>query len=289
QLLVAYVAGEGIDERAVRAALGQRLPQYMVPAAMVQLPRLPLSTNGKIDRKALPAVERGSEAAYAEPVGEIEQQLAAIWQEVLGIERVGRQDNFFALGGHSLLATSVLARWRARDPQSALSLRMLFATPVLQALAAQLAQAPAAALQALELQAVPRQPRMPLSPMQQRLWLVDRLQGASAAYNMTTTLQLDGQLDETALQRSLQALIARHEILRTGYHEDDEGEPFASIAAAGAGQLQVVDLRHHDAARQQVELEREIQRQASLPFDLATPPLVRAVLLRLAPDTGGQP
>ncbi|MCA1323720.1 non-ribosomal peptide synthetase [Herbaspirillum sp. alder98] len=289
QTLVAYVSGAGIDEATVREALGQRLPDYMVPSVIMQLPNLPLSTNGKIDRKALPAVERTNEQTYAEPQGEIEQQLAAIWQEVLGIARVGRDDNFFALGGHSLLATSVLARWRALHGQSALSLRMLFATPVLRTLAAELAAASSHGAPVLELQAARRQPRMPLSPMQQRLWLVNRLQGGSAAYNMTTALQLDGQLSEAALRHTLQALIARHEILRTGYHEDDEGEPFASIAAAGAGELQVIDLRHHDAATQQAELERESQRQASLPFDLGAPPLLRAVLLQLAPGVSGQP
>jgi amino acid adenylation domain-containing protein/non-ribosomal peptide synthase protein (TIGR01720 family) len=297
-MLVGYVsaqAGATVDEAVIRQALAQHLPEYMVPSVLMVLPTLPLSTNGKIDRKLLPKVERVSEQAYAAPEGELEQQLAAIWQTVLGVERVGRHDNFFALGGHSLLATSVLAHWRAlRRPQE-MNLRMLFAAPVLQALAAELERQPqqALALQA-QPQAVPRQERMPLSPMQQRLWLVNRMQGAgeAAAYNMTAALQLDGKLSEPVLRRTLQALLARHEILRTGYYEDDDGEAYAAISSVtqdDAGVLSVIDLRAGTETQQQAVLEQEMQRQSALPFDLTKPPLLRAVLLQLAADAQGHP
>ncbi|ASU38877.1 hypothetical protein hmeg3_11650 [Herbaspirillum sp. meg3] len=288
--LVAYVsarAGAQIDAEALRMVLGRQLPDYMVPTVIMELATLPLSTNGKIDRKALPAVQTQSEEAYAAPQGDTEQQLAQIWQTVLGLPQVGRHDNFFALGGHSLLATSVLAHWRALWPQTQVSLRQLFAAPVLHELAAALdaaLQPDVAQIPVSVPVPVPRQARMPLSPMQQRLWLVHRMQGGAAAYNMTAALQLDGSLSEAHLRSTLQHLLARHEILRTSYAEDDDGEAYSRIAAPDNVQatLAVFDLSGVADAEQQVLLAQETQRQAEQAFDLAAAPLLRAVLVRCA-------
>uniref|UniRef100_UPI0032E03751 phosphopantetheine-binding protein n=1 Tax=Azotobacter salinestris TaxID=69964 RepID=UPI0032E03751 len=139
--LVGYVAGRDIDAGTLRERLGRVLPDYMVPGALVVLEALPLNANGKVDRKALPAPERAGERAYAAPQGEAEEALAAIWAEVLGIERVGRHDNFFELGGHSLLAVQMAARAQG-TLHVQLMVQDVFRRPTLKALAAQLAEQP---------------------------------------------------------------------------------------------------------------------------------------------------
>ncbi|EJM97622.1 non-ribosomal peptide synthetase [Herbaspirillum sp. YR522] len=300
QLLVAYVAGEGIDERAVRAALAQRLPQYMVPAVMVQLPRLPLSTNGKIDRKALPAVERGSEAAYAEPVGEIEQRLAAIWQEVLGIERVGRQDNFFALGGDSILSLQIIARLRRAGWK--VTPRQVFDRQTVAHLAAVAvaidlpagsgADAPRAAGPDLSLLAQPLTAQQqallpvgmdqleavyPLSPMQTGMLFHSVYEAGSAAYVNQLRIDIDGALDPERFGAAWQAMQQRHGVLRTGFLADST-PPLQWVAPAAALPLRQLDVRAVDDCA--TTLDGIAEAELALGFDLRRPPLQRLVLVR---------
>ncbi|MCZ4093234.1 amino acid adenylation domain-containing protein [Ensifer psoraleae] len=229
--LVAYVVAktaDGSDEAdgaelaaSLRAHLGGLLPAYMVPSAFVRLDVLPLTVNGKLDRKALPAPADDAYArrSYEAPQGEIETALAGIWQERLGIERIGRHDNFFELGGHSLLAVQLSSRL----PQAVgveVPLATLFARPVLADLAEsiveQLRRAGRAGPKDLPaIVAVSRDEPLVLSFAQQRLWFLAQLDEGSTNYHIPLALRLTGRLDQAAWQRSLDRVFARHEALRS--------------------------------------------------------------------------
>ncbi len=281
--LVGYVVAGGraaVEE--LREHLRERLPEYMVPAALVVLERLPLSANGKIDRRALPAPERAvSEEGYAAPRTPVEEVLCSIWAEVLGVERVGVEESFFALGGHSLLATQVVSR--ARQAFGAeVPLRALFEASTVAGLAARIEalRGPGVAV-APPMVRVPRGGPLPLSFAQQRLWLVDRLEPGSAAYNMPYALRLRGALDVAALRASLDALVRRHETLRTTFEERD-GQPVQVVRGPAPVALTAVDLRGvREAGREAARLAGE---EALRPFDLARGPLLRSTLLRLGED-----
>ncbi|WP_369981521.1 amino acid adenylation domain-containing protein [Xanthomonas bundabergensis] len=283
--LVAYVvAEEGAEPSAMalREALLQVLPEYMVPSAFVTLAVLPLTPNGKLDRKALPAPDQAAVASriYEAPVGEVEQALATIWQELLGLERVGRHDHFFELGGHSLLAVRLVTRVRATLGVE-LALREVFAQPVLASLARSVSAAAATVQEAIV--PVDRTGALPLSWAQQRLWFLDQLDhAAGAAYHIPAALRLSGDLDRTALQASLDRVVARHESLRTTF-VSVEGEPQQVIAAADVGfALATHDLRELDAPAQEAAIAELSSAEARAPFDLAQGPLIRGRLLQLS-------
>ncbi|UJB21510.1 MULTISPECIES: non-ribosomal peptide synthetase [Lysobacter] len=277
--LVAYLVGEGIAPSAdLRAALARDLPDYMVPAAYVLLAQLPLTPNGKLDRHALPAPDGDAYAqrAFEEPQGEVETALAQIWAELLQVPRVGRRDHFFELGGHSLLAMRLLSRVSQRLKLS-VSLPDLFATPVLCEFARTLAQAGHADMPALL--GGERPALIPLSFAQQRLWFIAQMgEQASAAHHIPLGLRLSGDLDETALQASLQRIVQRHEALRT-YFELVEGEPVQRIAEDAVFALTRQDLSA--SADPQAELTHWRQLEAQEPFHLDQGPLIRGRLLRL--------
>jgi amino acid adenylation domain-containing protein len=279
--LVAYVVGEAAPE-ALRQHLDSRLPKHMVPAAYVTLDALPLTPNGKLDRRALPAPEDEAfgTRAWEAPQGEVESTLARIWSELLGVERIGRHDDFFVLGGHSLLAVQLASRIRA-----ALGLEVplaeLFAQPTLAGYAQRVAAATASALPAI----VPasRLEALPLSFAQQRLWFLAQLdERAGAAYAMPGGVRLKGPLDAAALQAAMNRIVARHEALRTCFGSVD-GAPVQLIGPPDVGlALSQVDLSEH--SEPETELERLATEEASAPFDLAHGPLIRARLIRLADD-----
>ncbi|WP_460901673.1 amino acid adenylation domain-containing protein, partial [Paraburkholderia jirisanensis] len=281
--LVAYLAAddvESVSAAELRVQLAAQLPEYMVPGAFVVLPELPLTPNLKIDRRALPAPDASSVVtrSYEAPQGDIETALAAIWQQLLGLERVGRNDHFFELGGHSLLAVQLLSRLRQQF-DAEVALRELFAQPTLDALARIVAQASRAGLAPIERRE--RSLPLALSFAQQRLWFLDRLDhAAGAAYHMPAALRLSGTLQREALRATLDRLIERHEILRTSFAMH-EGQTVQRIAAPAAFALAETDLRTLDTAAQQAEVERLSQLEASAPFDLATGPLIRGQLLQL--------
>ncbi|HEX8432754.1 MAG TPA: amino acid adenylation domain-containing protein, partial [Longimicrobium sp.] len=229
--LVAYVVGDARAE-AMRAHLAEQLPDYMVPAAYVRLDAFPLTPNGKVDRKALPAPEGDAFAAreYEAPLGETERALAEVWAEMLGVERVGRWDHFFDLGGHSLLAVRVISRVRqALGVEVALG--DVFTRPVLADFAAGLRATPGSRLPTIE--PADRDASLPLSFAQQRLWFVDQMGGAGSAYHIPVRLRLRGDLDHVALGRALDRIVERHESLRTTFAQVD-GEPVQIIAPAGS-------------------------------------------------------
>ncbi|MGP1069697.1 amino acid adenylation domain-containing protein [Serratia sp. CY56907] len=280
--LVAWVVpAADVAEETLAGALRQHvsaaLPDYMVPSAWVVVAALPLSPNGKLDRRALPEPQGAqSQAAYEAPQGEHETLLAAIWRELLNVERVGRHDNFFELGGHSLLAVRLTNRLQQMEWQ--LPLQTLFANPTLLALAQQLRRTDEA-LPPIE--AMPRGAALPLSFAQQRLWFLTQLEGLSETYHIPLALSLRGELDLPAWRQSLDALYARHEALRSRF-VTVEGQPQAHILPADALPLTVHDLRGRQDAQSQAR--QLAQRLTEAPFDLTQGPLVRAALIRLADE-----
>ena len=275
--LIGYLAATEEGAAGLRAFLSERLPDYMVPSLFVTLDALPLTPNGKVDRRALPAP--GAErpdlvGAYAAPRTPVEETLAAIFSALLKIERVGANDSFFDLGGHSLLATQLVSR--IRDTFGAeLPLRTVFEAPTV----AGLAQAIEAAARPSRppLAPVPRGGRLPLSFAQQRLWFLDQLEPGIPIYNIPAAIRLTGALDLEALERALNALVRRHEALRTTFQEID-GEPVQVIAPEMTVPLPVTEV---DSTLEAARLAGE---EARRPFDLARGPLFRARVLRLAGD-----
>ncbi|HEX6373134.1 MAG TPA: non-ribosomal peptide synthase/polyketide synthase, partial [Longimicrobium sp.] len=281
--LVAYcVADNAIEAERLRAHLGERLPEYMVPAAYVRLDALPLTPNGKLDRKALPAPAGDAFAArgYEAPSGPVEQAVAAIWAELLGAERVGRGDDFFHLGGHSLLGVRVVSRVR-----QALGVEAapgdLFERPVLADFARGLETAARAVGTAIA--PVDRTGALPPSFAQQRLWFLEQLGGTGAAYHIPVRLRLRGALDRGALVRALDRVVARHEALRTTFPAVD-GEPVQHIASAETSAFHLVEHDLRASVDAEDALHRLMRDEMAAPFDLAHGPLIRGRLVRMAAD-----
>ncbi|UKE71447.1 non-ribosomal peptide synthase/polyketide synthase [Xanthomonas graminis] len=281
--LIAYLVIDNavvLNADALRTRLGARLPDYMLPAAYVPLAALPLTANGKLDRRALPApdVQAFDAQAYQPPEGEREILLAALWSELLGIERVGRHDSFFALGGHSLLGVQLIARIR-----SALGLELPLATLFAQPRLADLALAHAAPSTLPAIVPVPRPAPLPLSFAQQRLWVLTHFDArADLAYLMPGTVALRGALDVAALQRALDRILARHEALRTRFVATEDGAVQVIDPVEMGVPLECIDLRH--ASDSQAAAQRHAEQETTLAFDLARGPLLRARLLRRAED-----
>ncbi|HEY0606205.1 MAG TPA: amino acid adenylation domain-containing protein, partial [Herpetosiphonaceae bacterium] len=271
----------------LREFLAQRLPDYMVPSAFVTLDALPLTPNGKVDRKALPAPDGASpEIVFVAPRTSTEAALVDLWSEVLGAERIGVYDNFFALGGHSLLATQLISRIRSALAVE-LPLRQIFAAPTVAELAQHIAtlragdQAPP---DASPLQPSDRSRPLPLSFSQERLWFLDQLEPGSALYNIPFAMRLSGQLDVAILERAFTALIARHESLRTTFTQGvpaHDGQPVQVIAPPAALPLPLVDLRHLPSAERDATALHYARTEAYTPFDLQRGPLLRTTLLQL--------
>jgi amino acid adenylation domain-containing protein len=283
RLVAYYVASSpGAAEAAVlRGHLSAVLPDYMVPAAYVELERLPLTANGKLDRRSLPAPESAAYGltAYAAPQGDTEEALARIWAECLGHERVGRHDNFFDLGGHSLLAAQVIALVRDRLGLE-LPLQLMFSAPTVAELGAEAQREAQAGAAAVRLEVLPRPALLPLSSSQERLWFLDQLEPGLTVYNQPVALRLEGELDVGALERALGELVARHEVLRSRFGIED-GQPVQLIDAPAPLALAVEDLGGLSAAEQEEQVSVLARSEALAPFDLARGPLVRMRLLRL--------
>ncbi|MFJ8630152.1 non-ribosomal peptide synthase/polyketide synthase [Streptomyces sp. NPDC093568] len=275
--LVAYAATAGtpVTADALRSLAADRLPDYMVPSAFVTLDAFPLTPNGKLDRRALPAPDYGPQTGIGRaPRSPREEILCTLFAEVLGIGSLTIDDDFFALGGHSLLATKLVSRIRT-VLGAELAIRQLFETPTVAGLSGALdtgngvARTPITAVR-------PRPARLPLSHAQRRLWFLHRFEGPSAAYNSPVALRLSGTLDRTALENALADLTARHETLRTVLAEDAEG-PYQIVLDEARPALTVVRT---DATR----LHADLTDAASHPFDLATEPPLRVSLFEVAAD-----
>jgi amino acid adenylation domain-containing protein len=253
----------------------------MVPTAFVELPALPLTPNGKVDRRTLGRLrfDVSTRPGAVAPRTPTEELLAALWCEVLGRDRVGVHDSFFELGGHSLLATRLVSRVRATFGRD-LPLARLFEAPTIAKLARLLDEARGGVARAAPILPVPRQGDLPLSFSQERLWFLDRIQPGSA-YNVPLALRLRGTLDPARLGGAFGAIVARHEALRTVFTESD-GEPAQRILPATPPEtwpLPAVDLA--GLTESPAVATALADAEALRPFDLATGPLLRTILLRL--------
>jgi amino acid adenylation domain-containing protein len=292
--LVAYVASD-LSADALRQALRERLPDYMVPAVFVTLAALPLTPNGKLDRKALLSQKATPEAPRADegfraPRTPVEETLAGLFVEILGTERtggrVGVQDSFFDLGGHSLLATRLVAA--VRDVfRVDLPLRLVFERPTVEGLAQ--------ALSALGEEGAPvdepvvailRGPganRFPVSFAQLREWILDRLEPGNPAYNIAGHLRIEGPLSVPALTGALRGLVRRHEVFRTAFVAGED-EPLQVVFPEARLDVPVIDLSALPEGSRETELRRCVREEDGTGFDLSAAPLLRARVVRLGPE-----
>ncbi|MEC1753082.1 non-ribosomal peptide synthetase [Bacillus mojavensis] len=273
--LVAYlVVSSALDIAELRRYVGASLPDYMVPAAFVEIDELPLTPNGKLDRKALPAPDFSASVTDRGPRTPQEEILCDLFAEVLGLARVGIDDSFFELGGHSLLAARLMSRIR-ETMGAELGIAKLFDEPTVAGLAAHLDQAQSVrpALQRAE-----RPENIPLSFAQRRLWFLHCLEGPSPTYNIPVAVRLSGELNQEALQAALYDLISRHESLRTIFPES-QGTSYQYILDADQARpdLYVTEIKKE-------ELSKRLAAAARYSFDLAAEPAFRAELFVIGPD-----
>jgi len=284
QRLVGYLAGDPdinaiADDETLRRELRAELPDYMVPAAFMRLETFPLTPNGKVDRKQLPAPEWSAQHEYVAPRNETEESLAAIWADVLGVEQVGVYDDFFSLGGHSLLATRLISRI-LDELQIEIPLMTLFNCSTIDALAAELSGRIAGQeSSAVAIRKLPRDGKLPLSFAQQRLWFLDELSPGDPMYNVPWVMRLRGEPDRHALQKALDQLIARHESMRTIF-VTREGEAVQVILPEVYVAIREEDLSHSD----ENAIQQRITELAQVHMNLAEGPLIYVTLVKVADD-----
>ncbi|WP_016952818.1 non-ribosomal peptide synthetase [Anabaena sp. PCC 7108] len=262
----------------LREYLKQKLPDYMIPSGFVVLESFPLTTNGKIDYRALPAPDfSANQSNYVAPRTPIEEIIANIWIQVLKVEKIGIDDNFFELGGHSLLATQVISRIR-QSFNLEIPLRLLFECPTIAQLSSQIGNNNSLPVPQIE----PRkhQENLPLSFAQQRLWFLDQLEPNSTAYNMPYRLRLQGSLNISALEKSIDQIIQRHEILHTNFISL-EGQPIQVISNKINFNLPIIDLQSLPDEQREIEAQRIAKEETQQPFNLAEDSLFRVKLLRV--------
>ncbi len=285
--LVAYVVADDnapITASELRDFMKQRLPDYMAPAAFILLEALPLTPNGKIDRRMLPPPDwsgPGLAEGFIAPRTPVEEMLAAIWSEVLGVERLSIHDNFFELGGHSLLATKVISR--IQDALGIeLALSSLFESPTVAGLAEKIEAAISGGLATRlpPIERVSREGSLELSFAQQRLWLLHQLGPDSPAYNIPFIVRLKGLVDAGALEQSINKIFTRHEALRATFITVG-GQPRQIITPAYHLAVPMTDLTHLPESERGTEAIRLALVESRQPFDLTQGPLLRAKLLRL--------
>ena len=278
----AHESGVSVDS--MRRFLNERLPEYMVPSAWMELEAFPLTPNGKLDRRALPAPTRVVGTTAAAPRGPLEEAVVEIWQEVLGVDHPGIHDNFFELGGHSLLATQIISRIQ-RTFHVDLPLRHLFETPTVAGLAetVEVFLRDGQPVETLQIRPVPRDADLPLSLAQQRLWFLDQLEPDKPVYYISNVSRLKGPLELQALEQSFNGLIQRHESLRTTFL-NVAGQLVQHITSTFHWSLPVIDLREIPEDEREAEAHRQVKEEVQCPFNLAKGPLFRSTLYRLGPE-----
>jgi amino acid adenylation domain-containing protein len=285
--LVAYVVPDRMpapSTTTLRCALREKLPDYMVPAAFVVLDAMPLTPNGKVDRNALSA-PTGSrpdlDTPYAPPRSLIEEGLAGIWAEVLGLDHVGIHDSFLDLGGHSLAATRVTSRIYA-DYQVDLPLTQLFKTPTIAALTDYIERLHPSHCKVKHspIRPVSREENLTLSFSQQRLWFLSQLEPDNPVYNEPKALRIRGSLDIDNLKKALDAIVARHEVLHTIFSSID-GNPVAALNENRSVALPLIDLSERPTVHREAEVRHLLREVTHRPFNLGRDLMLRAALFRM--------
>jgi amino acid adenylation domain-containing protein len=284
--LVAYVVPQSTEISVIelRNLLKSKLPSYMIPSAFVVLDKFPLTPNGKIDRSGLPAPDQiqQSEGNSSSSFTPVQEMLAGIWSEILGIKQVGIHDNFFELGGHSLLATRVISQIR-KACKVDLPLRCLFESPTVAELGKEIEKSINADLKVKlpKIDQISRLGNIPLSYAQQRLWYLNQLEPNNTAYNICNAVRIIGSLDISALEKSLNETIHRHEILRTNFILE-QGQPIQVIAPSLNLELPIIDQTQLLDVERKQTVQKLLTQEAEKPFKLDTDPLLRVTLLRLS-------
>ncbi|WP_440054275.1 amino acid adenylation domain-containing protein [Pseudoalteromonas sp. T1lg65] len=270
-------ARSGVGE-AVRQFLRQNLPEFMLPSNVIAVAEIPLTSNGKVDKKALLALDtiQAEGAHYQAPQGKIEQGLANIFAELLGCERIGRQDSFFSLGGHSLLAAQLVNRVRERYGY-ALPLRTLFQSPSVQSLAEHLPSLPSQN-ESFTIHPVDKTSGVPLSFAQQRLWTVEQLTPNAAQYQISAAYQLVGELDLEAFAKAWQAIFTRHEVLRSQLTTDAQGEPKQWLKMCIDNPVSYHDLRLQSDIQQQISWQKLCRDDVQRGFDFSQDDMLRVLV-----------
>jgi amino acid adenylation domain-containing protein len=278
-------SGGSLSAGELRSFLRDRLPDALVPSSFAFIPAIPLTPRGKVDREAVRSLAAQAEPARAgsrAPRDEMEERMAALWAEVLGLASLGIHDDFFELGGHSLLATRLIARVRT-DFAVELPARRLFERPTVAGLAEAVRAASPGSLPALPPRRRESGGPAPLSFAQQRLWVLHQISPGLVAYNMPAGLRLHGRLDGPALLGTLSEIVRRHEALRTRF-EIRDGQPVQVVEPAVPLPVLWIDLAALPAAARAVEEQKLARLEAALPFDLGRPPLLRAWIVRSAQE-----
>ncbi|MFV8347163.1 amino acid adenylation domain-containing protein [Flavobacterium sp. ZB4P13] len=278
KVLVAYfVSTLIIDKSQLRSFIETKLPDYMIPSFYVELEELPLTPNGKIDRKALPSVDGEDliRKEYVAPRNETEESLVAIWNEVLAIEKIGITDNFFELGGHSLILVQVVNRVYKQLGKT-ISFQVFFANPTIKELSKQLKEN-----EYLPIPKATQALSYPLTASQNRFWIMSQLQGGSLAYNMPAAVKLTGVVDFNKFDESFKLLIHRHEILRTYFKSNEEGEIQQYILPSEQVDFKIVTKDFSIKENPEDETTHYLEEINNIPFDLEQAPLVRNSLIKL--------
>jgi len=275
KFMAAYIVPQdSFNKDAILEYAGKKLPDYMLPSTLVQLEHIPLTSNGKIDKAALSALEEVPAGQFIEARTPLEKKLAGMWQQLLGLERVGLRDNFFELGGHSLMAIRLLLAIR-KELKVELSIADVFNYLTIEALAAHLSRQSASVSLPL-LAYLERPARIPLSFGQQQLWFIDQMEG-SVQYHVPLVLRIDRTLSQELLEKALQTLVNRHEILRTVIRQH-EGTAFQQVLEAGRWKLDTVEIMEEQ------KTETLISGLISMPFNLSEDHMLRACFIVTAGD-----
>ncbi|MRX40046.1 amino acid adenylation domain-containing protein [Flavobacterium sp. LC2016-23] len=275
-LVAYYVSDLEIDNIEIRNYLQTKLPEYMIPSFYVLLEQIPLTSNGKTDRNALPGIngEDSIRREYVQPRNETEQKMVEIWQEVLGLEKVGITDNFFEMGGHSLIVAQVINRLN-KQLNKTVSFKDFFSNPTIDALSKTLNQN--------EYAAIPQAPIMesyPLTASQNRFWILSQLEGGSLAYNMPSAIKLTGELDTATFKETFSLLIERYEILRTSFKNNSEGQIEQFITPANDINFEVAEQDFSNHKEQEDLVLQYLEEQNAITFNLEQAPLIRASLIK---------
>ncbi len=289
QQLVAYIIeaddSQPAESHQLSQLLHQTLPSYMVPSHYMTLNQWPMTANGKIDRQGLPLPDArsGSDQQYVAPTNAFERGLCDIWQHLLEEDKIGIHDNFFDLGGHSLNAVRLVAEIHQRW-QVDIAIRTIFDHRTIAALAQIIGQADRSNVPPIE--PAPQTVQLPLSFAQQRLWLLDQISPMSSQYVINSTLTLTGALNVAALQQALDALVVRHQILRTRYFANDQGKAFQVVDAVDGVSVNMVceDFSALTAEQQHHQAVKQIEAQTDQPFNLSEDLMLRVLLIKLASD-----